>query len=51
MYAARLVQKDNIPVKVLASGEIDKALTVQAQAFSARAKAKIEAAGGKAEVI
>lgn len=51
MYAARLVQKDNIPVKVLASGDIDKALTVQAQAFSAQAKAKIEAAGGKAEVI
>ncbi|MBL3539496.1 50S ribosomal protein L15 [Aminivibrio sp.] len=51
MYAARLVQKDNIPVKVLASGEIDKALTVRAQAFSAQAKAKIEAAGGKAEVI
>ena len=51
MDAARLVQKDNIPVKVLASGDIDKALTVQAQAFSAQAKAKIEAAGGKAEVI
>ena len=51
MYAARLVQKDNVPVKVLASGDIDKALTVQAQAFSAQAKAKIEAAGGKAEVI
>jgi large subunit ribosomal protein L15 len=51
MYAARLVQKDNVPVKVLASGAIDKALTVQAQAFSAQAKAKIEAAGGKAEVI
>jgi large subunit ribosomal protein L15 len=51
LYAARLVQKDNVPVKILASGEIDKALTVQAQAFSAQAKAKIEAAGGKAEVI
>ncbi len=51
MYAARLVQKDNVPVKVLATGDIDKALTVQAQAFSAQAKAKIEAAGGKAEVI
>ena len=51
MYAMRLVQKDNIPVKVLANGEIDKALTVQAQAFSGQARAKIEAAGGKAEVI
>lgn len=51
MYAARLVRKDHLPVKVLASGEIDKAITVKADAFSAGAIAKIEAAGGKAEVI
>ena len=51
MYALRLVQKDNVPVKVLAKGDMDKALTVQAGAFSAQAKVKIEAAGGKAEVI
>jgi len=38
-------------VKVLANGEIGKKLTVQAAAFSAAAKQKIEAAGGKAEVI
>ena len=39
------------PVKVLARGEIDKALTVRAHAFSEAAKAKIESAGGKAELI
>lgn len=38
-------------VKVLGNGEISKKLTVQATAFSASAKEKIEAAGGKAEVI
>jgi large subunit ribosomal protein L15 len=39
------------PVKVLAEGELDHALTVRAHAFSAAAKAKIEAAGGTAEII
>jgi large subunit ribosomal protein L15 len=38
-------------VKVLAQGELEKALTVRAHAFSAAAKAKIEKAGGTAEVI
>ena len=38
-------------VKVLASGELSVALTVQAHAFSGAAKEKIEAAGGSAEVI
>lgn len=38
-------------LKVLGDGEITKKLTVQAKIFSASAKAKIEAAGGKAEVI
>ncbi|MDR9449700.1 MAG: 50S ribosomal protein L15 [Acidimicrobiia bacterium] len=38
-------------VKVLAEGEITKALTVHAHAFSKEAVAKIEAAGGSAEVI
>lgn len=38
-------------VKILGNGEISKKLTVQATAFSASAKEKIEAAGGKAEVI
>ena len=51
MYVARLIRKDTLPVKILAAGEIDKALTVRAHAFSAQARTKIEAAGGKAEVI
>ena len=38
-------------VKILGNGEITKQLTVKASAFSESAKAKIEAAGGKAEVI
>jgi large subunit ribosomal protein L15 len=38
-------------VKVLAQGDLDKALTVKAHAFSAAAKKKIEAAGGSVEVI
>ena len=38
-------------VKVLAQGDLDKALNVKAHAFSASAKAKIEKAGGTAEVI
>jgi large subunit ribosomal protein L15 len=38
-------------VKVLAQGELGKALTVKAHAFSAAAKTKIEAAGGTVEVI
>ena len=42
---------NGIRVKILAKGEITKALTVKANAFSAAAKAKIEAAGGTCEVI
>lgn len=38
-------------VKVLAEGEVDRALTVKAHAFSAKAKEKIESAGGAAELI
>ena len=38
-------------VKILGNGEITKKLTVQANKFTATAKEKIEAAGGKAEVI
>ena len=38
-------------VKVLAQGDLDKALTVKAHAFSAAAKSKIEAVGGTVEVL
>jgi large subunit ribosomal protein L15 len=46
-----LVRKANLPLKVLGNGELTKALTVKAHAFSRSAKEKIEAAGGKVEVI
>lgn len=39
------------PLKVLGNGEITQALTVKASKFSASAKSKIEAAGGKAEEV
>jgi large subunit ribosomal protein L15 len=39
------------PVKVLARGDIGKALTVRAHKFSGKAAEKISAAGGKAEVL
>ena len=51
MVAAGLVKKTLDGVKVLVNGELTKKLTVQAAAFSASSKEKIEAAGGKAEVI
>ena len=38
-------------IKILGNGTLEKKLTVKAAAFSESAKAKIEAAGGKAEVI
>ena len=46
-----LVKKELDGIKVLAHGELTKKLTVKAHAFSAEAKAKIEAAGGTAEVV
>lgn len=45
-----LVKKELDGIKILGNGEINKALTVKATAFSAEAKAKIEAAGGTAEI-
>ena len=46
-----IISKCEYGVKVLGSGELTKKLTVRATAFSASAKEKIEAAGGKAEVV
>ena len=46
-----ILSKCEYGVKILGNGSISKKLTVQASAFSASAKEKIEAAGGKAEVI
>jgi large subunit ribosomal protein L15 len=51
MRSAGLVKKRDRLVKVLGAGEVDRALTVRAHAFSDSARAKIEAAGGSAEVV
>ena len=48
---ARVLSKCRYGVKILGNGELTKKLTVKASAFSESAKAKIEAAGGKAEVV
>lgn len=47
----RLISNLSQRVKILAGGELTKSLTIRANAFSAPAMKKIEAAGGKAEVI
>ena len=48
---ARVISKCRYGVKFLGNGEVSRKLTVKAAAFSASAKEKIEAAGGKAEVV
>ena len=51
LLAAGLLSKCQYGVKILGNGNLTKNLTVKAAAFSESAKAKIEAAGGKAEVV
>lgn len=46
-----LLKTLNDPVKVLGEGDLKRKLVVHAHRFSEQARAKIEAAGGKAEVI
>ncbi|MBU1998134.1 MAG: uL15 family ribosomal protein, partial [Candidatus Omnitrophica bacterium] len=46
-----LIKKLSLPVKVLGSGEIKKAKTIQAHAFSKQAHDKITRSGGKPEVL
>ena len=48
---AGIIKNAKAAVKVLANGNLTKSLTIKANAFSEAAKQKIEAAGGKAEVI
>ena len=48
---AGIISKCKYGVKFLGNGEVSKKLTVKAAAFSETAKQKIEAAGGKAEVV
>ena len=51
LVAAKLVRKPLDGLKVLGNGELKKKLTVKATVFSATAKEKIEAAGGKTEEV
>ena len=51
LVEAGIIKKSLDGIKVLGNGELTKALTFQAAAFTASAKEKIEKAGGKAEVI
>ena len=51
LVAAKLVRKPLDGLKVLGNGELTKKLTVKATVFSATAKEKIEAAGGKTEEV
>lgn len=48
---AGLIKKLRVPVKVLGNGTVEGAYTVKAAAFTKSAKEKIEAAGGKTEVV
>ncbi len=51
LLKAGLIKSLSRPVKVLGTGELDRKLNVKANKFSATAKEKIEAAGGKAEEV
>jgi len=51
LKAAGLIDKVSVPVKILGNDEVTQAYNVKAAAFSKSAKAKLEAAGGKAEVV
>jgi large subunit ribosomal protein L15 len=51
LRTAGLIHSARLPVKVLARGEVTKALTVHAHKFSGKAAEKLAAAGGKAEAI
>ena len=50
LMGAKVVRKANDGLKILGGGELTRKLTVKAAVFSATAKEKIEAAGGKIEV-
>ena len=51
LLRAGLIRSASLPVKILAKGELARALTLKVDAVSGGARAKIEAAGGKVEVI
>ena len=49
LYSAGLIGKPEAPVKLLGTGDADRAYTVRGVSLSASARAKIEAAGGSIE--
>lgn len=51
MLEEKGIARKGMPIKILGDGEIAKAMTVHAHKFSASARAKIEAAGGRCEVV
>ncbi|MCL2009233.1 MAG: 50S ribosomal protein L15 [Synergistaceae bacterium] len=51
LHEARLIRSVSLPVKLLGNGEVTKRFTVKINAVSQGARRKIEAAGGKVEVI
>jgi large subunit ribosomal protein L15 len=51
LHQKKAVSKKGMRIKVLGNGDLDKALTVKAHAFSKSAVEKIEKAGGKIEII
>ena len=51
LRAKGLATRKDIPVKILAKGQLSKALTVHAHGFSAAARERIEAAGGTCQLI
>ncbi len=51
IIGAGLARRKGVPVKVLANGDLTKALTVHAHGFSKTARERIEAAGGTCQVI
>jgi len=51
LVAAGIIKTLRHPIKILAEGDISHPLSVRANKFSAAAKAKIEAAGGKVEEV
>ncbi len=51
LVRAGIIKNRKLPVKILGTGNVEGPLTVQAHKFSAAARSKIEAAGGKAEEV
>jgi large subunit ribosomal protein L15 len=51
LVAAGLIRKETLPVKLLAKGNLDKALTIKVQAASEKAQAIVKEAGGTLEIM